>query len=367
MQNEMNAKLKLYVIYGGKSAEHEVSLVTGLNVMNRLDKSKYDVYPVYITRHGQWRCAQRLKKEIASTDDMVYSQVAGTPAETLGDWLLDHMSSPEPAVVFPVIHGPNGEDGTLQGLLELLGVAYVGNPVLSSAVGMDKVAMKGLLAGAGILQAEYASFLRHEWEVSQNACLAEIERIISYPCYVKPANLGSSVGVNRCADRRETKLAIEHAFKFDRKIIVEREVVGREVQYAVMGNDEPICSVGGEFIREPDFFDYEKKYMRGNLVQRIPALIAGDVDARLRELALAAYRALDGCGLMRVDFFVTEDGTLYLNEVNTLPGFTPISMFPALWGKTDGTTYSQLLDRLIALAMERHVSKQAIRYGRDEA
>lgn len=364
----MNEILNVHVVYGGKSAEHEVSLKTALNVLNRMDKRKYNVYPVYITRHGIWRILPRLDHALASTAELETEagQVDGNAAASMGNWLTRRLAENGPHLVFPVIHGTCGEDGTLQGMLELADVPYVGNGVLASAAGMDKVMMKRIFTGAGIPQVEYEQLLRHEWEQRETACCDALERTIGYPCYVKPANLGSSIGIRRCADRDELLLAIGHAFRYDRKIIIEKEAAGREVQLAVLGNDRPICSVAGEFARGPDFFDYYKKYEAGNLVQRIPAQLAGSLHEQLREYALQAYRLLDGSGLMRIDFFVTDQGEIYLNEVNTLPGFTPISMFPALWEKTDGTTYAELIDKLIGLALERHEQKRKIRYGRED-
>lgn len=358
-------KTNLYVIYGGKSAEHDVSLKTAQTVINAVDKTKYDIHPIYISPQGVWSSYGRVERQIDHYELLRIKCTGGDVATGMGGLLIRYFASEQPCVAFPVIHGTNGEDGTLQGLLELLNVPYVGSGVLASAVAMDKAAAKRLLAEAGIPQAAYMTVLRHEWAEAPDAIVARIEEELGYPCYVKPANLGSSIGISHCADRPGLRDAVHAAFAYDRKLVVEREVLGRELQVAVLGNEHPVCSVAGEFEKEPEFFDYERKYMSGNLVQRIPAQGTDRVHEQLRDYALKAFQVLDGAGLMRVDFFVTDRDEVFLNEVNTMPGFTKISMFPALWERTDGTTYPQLIERLIGLALERHQHKQSIRYGRE--
>jgi|GEM_PF-24936 len=355
-------KTRIIVIYGGKSAEHEVSLKTAMTVINAIDREFYEVVPVYIAPSGVWQCLDAVDGQIASIDDLRVTTASRDIASSIGEALRSVFNRSSRLVVFPVIHGTHGEDGTLQGMLELLNVPYVGNGVLASAAGMDKEMTKRVMASEGIRQAAYAVIRLHEWEKQQTACIARIEETIGYPCYVKPANLGSSIGIHRCASREEWIDAVEDALRYDVKIVVEEEIRGREVQIAVLGTDEPECSVAGEFEREPEFFDYAQKYMHGALVQRIPAHVSAAVYDELKRTAVRAFRALNGSGLMRVDFFVTEQDEVYLNEVNTFPGFTQNSMFPVLWNRTSCLSYAELINRLIRYAMEKHVRKQAIRY-----
>lgn len=354
-------KKNLLILYGGKSAEHEVSLTTATTVINAVDKAKYNIFPVYITKQGTWRSCGQLRGDACQ---LQFDGESEDIAQSLGDILLRYFSTTEKTVVFPVIHGPNGEDGTLQGLLELLNVPYVGNGVQASAIGIDKVTTKELFTTAGLPQCDYVAFKHHEWEADEEAVEVRIEQTIGYPCYVKPAQMGSSVGINWCADRAALRRAIREAFLYDRKIVVEQEVVGREVQVAVIGNDHPISSIAGEFVKEKAFFDYGTKYGQGKLFKQIPANITEDTHRAVRELAVKAFQTINGSGLMRVDFFVTDAGDIFLNEVNTLPGCTAFSMFPVLWEQTNGTTYPQLIDRLIELALERHAQKQQICHTR---
>lgn len=357
-------KTKLYVVYGGKSAEHEVSLITAHTVIHALDRHQYDVYPIYINPQGEWFCSGLMVESAEEPDKLRIEGAERGTAASMGDILSRYLAMEGPKVVFPVIHGTHGEDGTLQGMLEMLDLPYVGNGVLASAVGMDKVMMKECLAGTDVLQAPYRSLLIHEWEGKEADVSRELEETIGLPCYVKPANMGSSVGISRCGTQKELEAALATAFQYDRKLVIEQEIVGREVQLAVIGNDHPVCSVGGEFVREPDFFDFEKKYRNGKLVKRIPAELTEQTEQELRSLALSIYKRLNGSGLMRLDFFVTEHNDCYLNEVNTLPGFTANSMFPVLWEATDGTAYSELLDRLIGLALDKQEQKQKLSFAR---
>ena len=264
-------------------------------------------------------------------------------------------------VIFPLLHGPNGEDGTVQGLLELMNIPYVGNGVLASAAGMDKVVMKNIFAEAGLKQAKYASFIRSAWEKDRETAYEKVEEVLGYPCFVKPANLGSSVGINKCKNREELENAFEEAFQFDRKIIVEENIVGREVEVGVLGNDEPKCSVVGEIVPKKDFYDYKSKYIDGDTALIIPAEMTEEESNVIKRDAIVAFQSLDGAGLTRADFFLTKDGEVYINEVNTMPGFTPFSMFPLLWQHT-GLPYPELIEELIRLAMERHEEKQKIKY-----
>jgi len=264
-------------------------------------------------------------------------------------------------VVFPLLHGPNGEDGTIQGMLELLNVPYVGNGVLASSAGMDKVVMKHLFAQAGLDQAKYVSFVKKTWSQSKEESYDQVEAELGYPCFVKPANLGSSVGISKCRNREELDQAFELAFQYDRKIVVEEGVIGREIELGVLGNDEPVCSVAGEIAPKKDFYDYKAKYEDGDTDLIIPASLTEDEYETMRSMAVKAFQAIDGSGLVRADFFLTNEGRVLINEVNTMPGFTPFSMFPLLW-KQSGVEYAELIEKLVALAIERHEEKQQIKH-----
>ena len=262
--------------------------------------------------------------------------------------------------MFPALHGINGEDGTIQGILELLNVPYVGDGVLASSVAMDKVVARDLFAQYDIPQTKYISFRSHQWEENSEKIYDEVEEKISYPCYVKPANSGSSVGINKASNREELKKSIKEAFLYDLKIIVEKEIVGREMQTSVIGNNDPKASVSGEFIMERAFFDYEAKYIDGSITPVVPARLEPEVANRVRELAVESFKVLNCQGLARVDIFVTDDNEVLVNEINTMPGFTPLSMTPVLWGATNGTSYSGVVEWLIDLAFERYNEKKSI-------
>jgi D-alanine-D-alanine ligase len=367
MTNKGGSKMKtqVIVIYGGRSAEHEVSLISALTVINAIDRNDFECIGIYITREGAWCNLGKLEGIVASPADLQREPEEKYVSSSMGSVMAQVFGSSTPKVIFPVIHGTNGEDGTLQGLLEMLQVPYVGNGVLASAAGMDKEMTKRVMWEAGIPQADYVSFRIAQWEKNPRACLDEIEFKIGFPCYVKPANSGSSIGIHRCSDPSELMEAFEQAFRYDQCIVVEEEIVGREVQVAIMGNETPMCSITGEFVRKPSFFPYAQKYLQGSLVQRIPAHISDEVYERIRSLAIHAFQKLNGSGLMRVDFFVTDHDEVYFNEVNTLPGFTANSMFPVLWNRTNGMTYPQMIRRLIRYALERHVRKQSICYDRE--
>jgi D-alanine-D-alanine ligase len=361
-------KTRLGVLYGGKSPEHKVSLQTAMAVMNAIDQTKFDVIPIYITIEGQWVKGEKLEGPVQDVkqlemkpEEKAILPVAlnQKPAEADG---ASREQGEEPIdVVFPLLHGPNGEDGTVQGLLELLNLPYVGNGVLASAVGMDKVMMKNLFAQAGLRQAKYVAFLKKEWQQNEHAAYDKVEEMLGYPCFVKPANAGSSVGISKCKKREDLEAAFADAFRYDRKIIVEEAIVGREVEIGVIGNDEPVCSVVGEIVPKKEFYDYQAKYEDGNTELIIPADITEAQYETIRQMAVTAFKALDLSGLVRADFFLTSDGTVYINEVNTMPGFTPFSMFPLLWKHT-GVSYSELIEKLVQLAIERHEEKQGITY-----
>lgn len=354
-------KIRLGLLYGGKSAEHKVSLQTALAVIKALDASKFDIHPIYINEEGQWIKGPQLKGPVESVKQLEFSPNEGAIEATGFNSIVAQQSGEGFDVVFPLLHGPNGEDGTVQGLLELLNIPYVGNGVLASSAGMDKVVMKNIFAQAGLTQVGYSSYLRSEYTGNEERICKEVEEEIGYPCFVKPANLGSSVGISKADNREELLAAFGEAFQFDRKVIIEEGVKAREVELGVIGNDYPEVSVAGEIIPKKDFYDYQAKYEDGNTALVIPAKITEEEYANLKEMAIKAYKALDCSGLVRADFFLTAEGKAYINEVNTMPGFTPFSMFPLLWKHT-GVEYPQLIERLIQLALDRHAEKQKIKY-----
>ncbi|HBH11814.1 MAG: D-alanine--D-alanine ligase [Clostridiales bacterium 38_11] len=354
--------INVFVLCGGKSVEHEVSLISAMGIINSLDREKYIVTPIYIDKKGNWISLGVLNREITAGDELI-AAVGENHLSALNE-LLNIVRSKDKTVVFPALHGTFGEDGTVQGLLEMLDIPYVGNGVMSSAIAMDKATAKDLFTHNGIQQCDYIVFNKREWIEKQNEIIKRIEEHLGYPCFVKPARLGSSVGINRAADSIELLNAIGKAFWFDDKIVVEKEVIGREMQISVIGNDYPKASVVGEFIQERQFMDYKAKYLDGKLIQVIEANITESTSKKMRETALRAFEILNCNGLARIDFFVCEGEQFLVNEVNTMPGFTKLSMTPALWEKTDGTTYSELVDKLIEYAFEQFDKKSALKYDR---
>ncbi|NLW40571.1 MAG: D-alanine--D-alanine ligase [Tissierellia bacterium] len=356
-------KTNVYVLCGGKSAEHEVSLKSASAILNALDREKFNVYPVYITKEGIWCSLGLLEKEIKDGEELKVES-SQKVASSIGKFLTETLREGERNVIFPALHGTNGEDGTVQGLLELIDIPYVGNGVLSSAAGMDKVIMKDIFEKHNLPQTKYLPVKLHRWKENREETIKEIEEKLKYPYYVKPANLGSSVGINRVENREELNKAIEEAFLYDTKIVIEEELVAREMQISVIGNDYPKASLPGEFIMERPFFDYNAKYIDGKIIPVVPARLKPEVTERVRELAVKSFKALDCHGLARVDIFVTDEDELFVNEVNTMPGFTALSMTPVLWKATDGTSYSELIEKLIELAFERYEQKKSLLWTR---
>ncbi len=385
-------------MFGGKSGEHEVSLQSARSVMAALDKERYELVPIAIDKSGRWHggeqalalmrgeagflpASQSGTKALAGEaageaafadkgDSSVPAGLAVSADRSRGQGVGQEVVRTEPGervpqtvvgeidVVFPVLHGSYGEDGTIQGMLEMLDLPYVGDGVLASAVGMDKVVMKALFAAAGLPQVRYRHYLRAQWEQKPDEVLADVEQELGYPCFVKPANLGSSVGISKAKDRTSLEQALREAAKYDRKIIVEAGVDAREVEVAVLGNDDPIASVPGEIVPCNEFYDYRAKYIDGKSMLIIPAELPEDTTAKLQQLAIRAFQTIDGSGLARVDFFIErKTGNILINEINTMPGFTEFSMYPKLWEAT-GISYRELIDRLIQLAMERHADKR---------
>jgi len=365
------ARKRVVVLYGGRSGEHEVSVNSAASVIEALDGERYEVIPVLITREGRWLAGVEPARALAG------GGIRGVPVTLPVDparrelMPVDGKGPGEvPAgsidVVLPVLHGTFGEDGTVQGLLELAGIPYVGAGVMASAVGMDKVIMKAVLGQHGLPQVRYKHCLRRDWERDREAVLGEMEQL-GYPCFVKPANLGSSVGISKARNREELVRALDLAAAYDRKIIVEEFVDAREIEVAVLGNDYPAASLPGEIIPRNEFYDYEAKYTEGRSELVIPAALPPETMLEIQKLAVRVFRALDCAGLARVDFFLRrKDGAVLVNEINTIPGFTRTSMYPKLWEAT-GIPYGDLLQRLIDLALERYEDKNRSRTTYDGA
>jgi D-alanine-D-alanine ligase len=377
-------KIRIGVIYGGRSGEHEVSLASAAAVFQNLDPERYDPVAIRIEKDGRWSLP-RQGPTLISASAVIHatktdegrarsltepSREAHLVAHPGGDTLLtiDRRDSESVVaglaldVVFPVLHGPYGEDGTVQGLLELANVPYVGAGVLASAVGMDKAAMKLVFTAKGLPICDYEVVLKRDWQRDERGILHAIVNRLGYPLFVKPANLGSSVGISKAKHSTELRAAIGLAAEFDRKIVIEAAVPrAREIECAVLGNDEPEASVPGEIVPSREFYDYEAKYLDEGSEALIPAPLKEAQAEEVRTLAVAAFKALDCAGMARVDFLLAGDSqVLYLNEVNTIPGFTTISMYAKMWDAS-GLPYAQLIDRLIALAIERHAEKQQLR------
>jgi len=365
----MARKIHVGVIFGGRSGEHEVSLASARSVMSAMDKEKYEIVPIGITKEGRW---------IASGDPLMALEAgdAGVsqPVALLGDPSrrgLMRLEDTEQAVkatrlaeldvVFPILHGPYGEDGTVQGLLELAGIPYVGAGVIGSALGLDKAVFKDVMLAHGLPITDYLLVKRKEWETVPEEVMDRAEAALGYPVFTKPANLGSSVGIRKCHDREELTRGLTEAARYDRKLLVEAAVpAAREIEVSVLGNDDPIASVPGEIIPSREFYSYEAKYIdHGDEASGllIPAPISPEMTERVRDLAVQAYKAIDCAGMARADFLLSgETGELYVSELNTIPGFTTISMYPKLW-EASGIPYPELIERLIDLAIERYQDK----------
>jgi D-alanine-D-alanine ligase len=396
-------KLRVGVLFGGRSGEHEVSLLSAASVLNAIDRNKYDVVPIGISKEGRWLTSgesQRLLQGEQQAENPRHLR-AGDPETTPGAALLARGDSvivpPEPAagrhslipfesshtpdrrpahqaidvdVIFPVLHGTFGEDGTIQGLLELAGIPYVGAGVLGSAAGMDKDVMKRLFAAAGLPIVKHVTVLRGAWETEPKKAKKQIESKLKYPVFVKPANLGSSVGISKVRQVKELGPAMDLAASYDRKIVIEQGVGGkkkkaREIECSVLGNDDPKASVPGEIVPVKEFYDYAAKYLDEGSELVIPAKLSKGLTKQVQQMAIDAFKAVDCAGLARVDFLLDPvSDKLYLNEINTMPGFTAISMYPKLWAAS-GVEYPKLIDRLLELAIERHQEKTRNSYSRE--
>jgi D-alanine-D-alanine ligase len=373
------AKLRVGIIFGGRSGEHEVSVTSAASIFKYIDREKYDPVAIHIAKDGRWTLPDKPPTALSAAD--VIQQARLTPARSIGS-TRDTMLAPYPTtdtmitvdragdgavsglgldVVFPVLHGPYGEDGTVQGLLELANIPYVGPGVLASATGMDKAVMKVLFAARGLPVCDWHGFVRADWERDRAAVLRKIDKL-GLPVFVKPANLGSSVGISKVKTEDELLPAIQLALEFDRKVVVEAAVPNaREIECAVLGNEDPQTSLPGEIIPSREFYDYEAKYLDEGSKSVIPADLPAALVAEVRRLSVEAFRAIDAAGLARVDFLVSRDtSAIYLNEINTMPGFTTISMYSKMWEAT-GVGYTELVDRLIQLALQRHAEKQELK------
>jgi D-alanine-D-alanine ligase len=356
----MGKKIRLGILFGGRSAEHEVSVQSARNIVDALDKDKYEVVLIGIDKQGQWSLNEGALPLLESGDGDLPSfegndeQRVAFVSESGGAELVrtsDNAHLGAVDVVFPILHGPFGEDGTVQGMLKLFDLPYVGGGVLGSAVGMDKDVMKRLLRDAGILIGDFRCVYAHTRDRVPFASLSEA---LGVPLFVKPANLGSSVGISKVSDAREYEAALDEAFRYDTKVVVEANIAGREIECAVLGNESPIASVPGEVIPRHEFYSYEAKYIdEHGAALEIPADLPFEVAQDVKDLAIETFQVLCCEGMARVDFFLTPDDRLVLNEINTIPGFTRISMFPKLF-EASGISYSELIDRLVQLAIERH-------------
>ena len=359
----INSKLRIGILYGGKSAEHDVSLRSGASVFSAVDRSKYAPIPIFITKGGAWYARNEEISSFSPPECLHDEQrlILSPDPEHKGFLRLSSKNCFEPFpvdVIFPVLHGTFGEDGTLQGLLDLADIPYVGCGTLASSVGMDKIVMKSVFRDSGLNVGPFSWFYRSDWLRSPETILEKLKDR-SMPLFVKPANLGSSVGISRVPDFSGLREAVELASNYDRKILVEDCVIGRELEVSVLGNETPSASVPGEIVSHDIFYNYDEKYLNATAELVIPAKLTEPQIVAAQDAALRAYRAVDGSGLARIDMFLTPHDTLIVNEINTLPGFTSISMYPKLW-EVSGLPYDRLIDSLIDLAIERHGQKNAI-------
>lgn len=363
----MTRKLRVGVVFGGKSGEHEVSIKSAQSVIENLNQDMFEILPIGIDKSGTWHAGIGAYPALGvPVPTRLLPNGEQTEVENLlpiaqGD-VLPAQAASQVDVILPILHGPFGEDGTVQGLFELMNLPYVGAGVLASAVGMDKAMMKTVFAQVGIAQCRYEVVLRSRFERDPEAVAEEIAKSLGFPCFVKPANLGSSVGISKAKDLESLLSALRTAAKYDRKLIVEEAVDGREIEVAVLGNEEPQASVPGEIISSNDeFYDYDAKYLSGASTMVIPAELTPEQVEEVRALAIRAFQAIDGSGLSRVDFFLCrKTGRFLINEINTFPGFTQFSMYPKMW-EASGLSYDQLIETLIHLAIERHDDKNRAR------
>jgi len=368
----MAEKINIGILFGGRSCEHEVSVVSARSVLAAIDREKYNVHLVGIDKLGHWHLATDIEQLVVEKE-VLSLPPGGKSSNGLVNLSIHHQGNLSPVspfspgapaldVIFPVLHGTFGEDGTIQGVFEMAGIPYVGCGVAASAIAMDKALAKQVFSAADIPQAPCRIITRAEWQKEPSQLLSSLQSNIGFPMFVKPANMGSSVGVGKATDRQTLQAAIIDALQYDNKVLVEQSMENcHEVECAVLGNDNPVASVVGEIIPGAEFYDYQTKYIDDKTETLIPARISEASSNKVRQLAIRAFKAIDGAGLSRVDFFVSKDsGEVFLNEINTLPGFTPISMYPQMWAAS-GIAYGDLIDRLVQLAFEQHQSKASLK------
>lgn len=354
--------MKIFLLYGGRSEEHDIAILSAHSIIQEIYYEYYEIQLVYIRRDGSWLKGPLVKnkEEIPEQEDMTLVTADDPRAHSanVGTAMPIDELKEDNAIAFPVLHGPNGEDGTIQGLFESLEIPYVGCGVLASSAGMDKSISKVLFDEAGLAQVPYEKVWKRQWEADADQVIERCEQAMTYPLFVKPSNLGSSVGISQCQDADQLRAGIEDAFRFDRTIVVEQGIEAREVEVAVLGNDDIHTSVPGELVKERGFYDYESKYLDNTVEMKIPAELDEELVAQVRDYASRAFASIEGSGLARADFFVTDQNEVYINEVNTFPGFTQFSMYPSLWEAT-GLNYSDLIEELIQLGIQRFNERQS--------
>ena len=347
--------MKIVLLYGGRSAEHDVSILSAFSVLNAIYYDYYQVQLVFITKDGKWVKGPLLTEK--PKNDSVLKLTWDTE-DASGEIISPSTIKEDNAVVFPLLHGPNGEDGTIQGFLETIDLPYIGAGVLTSACGMDKIMTKYILQAAGIPQVPYVPVLKNLWKENPKQIFEQCEGTLLYPMFVKPANMGSSVGISKAENREELQNALQEAYKYDTRAIVEQGIEAREIEVAILGNEDVRTTLAGEIVKDVAFYDYNSKYIDNQIVMQIPAEVTDDVQQKAQEFAKKAYVMLGGSGLSRCDFFLTNKNELFLNELNTMPGFTQYSMYPSLWEKM-GLKYGDLIEELIQLALKRYEQRQS--------
>ena len=352
--------MKIILLYGGQSAEHEVSILSAFSVLNAIYYNYYEVQVVFISKEGQWVKGPLLTDKPESEDilHLTWSE-DGEAGDFTGTRIQPGDIKEDNAIVFPLLHGPNGEDGTIQGFLETIKMPYVGTGVLTSACAMDKIMTKYILQTAGIPQVPYVPVLKNQWKENPKKIFEQCEGSLLYPMFVKPANMGSSVGISKAENREQLQQALEEAYQYDTRVVIEQGIEAREVEVAILGNEDVRTTSVGEIVKDVAFYDYNSKYIDNKIEMQIPAQIPDEIQEKAQEYAKTAYTMLGGSGLSRCDFFLTSENELFLNELNTMPGFTQFSMYPSLWEET-GLKYGDLIEELIQLGMNRFKQKQSL-------
>jgi len=354
--------LRIILLYGGQSAEHDVSILSAFSVLNAIYYNYYQVQLVYITKEGQWIKGPLLNEKPASEEVLhLHWQNEGDTAKVIQPCQIKE----DNAIVLPILHGPNGEDGTIQGFLETIGMPYVGAGVMTSASSMDKIMTKYILHAVDIPQVPYVPVLKNQWKENPKKVFEQCEGTLLYPMFVKPANMGSSVGISEAHDRQELQEALIEAYRYDSRVVIEQSIEAREIEVAILGNEDVRTTLPGEIVKEVAFYDYNSKYIDNNIKMQIPAKIPEEIQEKARQYAKTVYTTLGGSGLSRCDFFLTSKNELFLNELNTMPGFTQFSMYPSLWEKT-GLPYGDLIEELIQLGLNQYNQKKKLHVDVDE-